>query len=163
MRRIALILLALCLCAQARAQTEVDPVTLSPVIAGSSYKSVNQATYTTTATGLLAVYQPAALTGSGPLKGVSDGLVIEVPEFVFQQSTTQNSQSSQVNTMSVNLGSSAYRLVSQATYTRTAAGLMVNINPSNIYSLSQPAGAQNNDSYSDSFLIPNSVITPLFQ
>jgi len=58
---------------------------ITPSIAGFSYQSVNGVTYTKTATGLLVVLSPAALTGSGPLAGHTGGLTIEIPNASITQ------------------------------------------------------------------------------
>lgn len=58
---------------------------LNPTISGFSYTSANGATYTKTATGLLVVLSPAALSGSGPLAGHTDGLSIEIPATSIMQ------------------------------------------------------------------------------
>lgn len=60
-------------------------LTVNPSISGNAYSSVNGVTYSKTASGLLVVLSPAALTGTGPLSGLSSGLTIEIPDnFVLQ-------------------------------------------------------------------------------
>ena len=58
---------------------------LNPTISSASYQSVNGVTYSKTATGLLVTASPAALAGSGPLAGHTDGLTIEIPDTAILQ------------------------------------------------------------------------------
>ena len=67
------------------ASTGADTLALNPTIGGVAYQSLNGATYTKTATGLLVALPPAALTGSGPLAGHLAGLTIEIPDSVINQ------------------------------------------------------------------------------
>lgn len=60
-------------------------VPATPVIGGFTYQAANPVTYARTATGLLVVLSPAALTGSGPLAGHTEGLVLEIPNSLVNQ------------------------------------------------------------------------------
>jgi len=72
------------------------------------------------------------------------------------------SQTSQLNTFSVNVDDFAYRVNATAMYTRTAGGLGVSIPAGNMFSVVQPAGPQNNQAYSVFFTIPQDVIDRFF-
>ncbi|MBI4804497.1 MAG: hypothetical protein HY795_04610 [Desulfovibrio sp.] len=67
-------------------QTSVQPtVTATPVIDGATYQTVNPVTYFKTATGLLVVLSPAALSGTGSLRGQTEGLTLEIPDSLINQ------------------------------------------------------------------------------
>lgn len=70
---------------QAAAGALPATVAAAPTISGASYLVTNSVTYSKTATGLLVVLSPAALKGSGPLAGHTEGLTLEIPDFFIKQ------------------------------------------------------------------------------
>jgi hypothetical protein len=69
---------------------------------------------------------------------------------------------SQASTFSSSVNNNSYRVNSQVTYTRTSRGLSVSTGSANLFSVTQPAGPQNNDSFSEMFTIPESVIMSFY-
>lgn len=67
-------------------------------------------------------------------------------------------RTSQAATFSVTLDDFAYQVSSMATYVRTLAGMSVSTSQAGLFSVSQPAGPQNNQGYSVIFTIPEDVI-----
>lgn len=73
-------------------------------------------------------------------------------------SASIGTQTSQLNSMSVTVDGFAYRLSSTTTYTRSSGGMGVDVSSGNMFSVTQPAGPQNNAGYSVFFTIPQDII-----
>jgi len=71
-------------------------------------------------------------------------------------------QTSQAVTLSVNVDAFAYRVNSIMALARSSQGMSVFIGPANLFSVSQPAGPENNVGFSETFTIPMSVIDSFY-
>ncbi|MBI4804496.1 MAG: hypothetical protein HY795_04605 [Desulfovibrio sp.] len=71
-------------------------------------------------------------------------------------------QTSQSVTLSATVDGFSYRVNSSMILTRVAQGMSVSIGPANLFSVSQPAGPENNAGFSETFIIPMSVIDSFY-